>query len=44
MPCGSYSFTAWIPSFFVKQGFSVTRSLGFTTAMTAGTLFGPSSR
>ena len=38
---GSYSFTAWIPSFFVKQGFSVTRSLGFTTAMTAGTLFGP---
>ena len=24
---GSYSFTAWIPSFFVKQGFSVTRSL-----------------
>jgi putative MFS transporter len=38
---GSYSFTAWIPSFFVKQGFSVTRSLGFTAAMTAGTLAGP---
>jgi putative MFS transporter len=37
---GSYSFTAWIPSFFVKQGFSVTRSLGFTAAMTAGTLAG----
>ena len=38
---GSYSFTAWIPSFFVRQGFSVTRSLGFTAAMTAGTLAGP---
>jgi putative MFS transporter len=38
---GSYSFTAWIPSFFVRQGFSVTRSLGFTTAMFAGTLAGP---
>ncbi len=38
---GSYSFTAWIPSFFIKQGFSVTRSLGFTTAMFAGTLAGP---
>jgi putative MFS transporter len=38
---GSYSFTAWIPSFFVKQGFSVTHSLGFTTAMTLGTLAGP---
>jgi putative MFS transporter len=38
---GSYSFTAWIPSFFVKQGFSVTRSLGFNAAMTAGTLAGP---
>jgi putative MFS transporter len=38
---GSYSFTAWIPSLFIKQGFSVTRSLGFTTAMFAGTLAGP---
>ena len=38
---GSYSFTAWIPSFFVRQGFSVTRSLGFFTAMTAGTIIGP---
>ena len=38
---GSSSFTAWIPSFFVRQGFSVTRSLGFTAAMTAGTLAGP---
>jgi len=38
---GSYSFTAWIPSFFVRQGLSVTRSLGFATAMTAGTIVGP---
>jgi putative MFS transporter len=38
---GSYSFTAWIPSFFVRQGLSVTRSLGFATAMTAGTIIGP---
>ena len=35
---GSYSFTAWIPSFFVKQGLSVTRSLGFNVAMSAGTV------
>jgi MFS transporter, putative metabolite:H+ symporter len=38
---GAHSFNAWIPSFFVKQGFSVTRSLGFATAMAAGTLAGP---
>jgi len=38
---GSYSFTAWIPSFFVREGLSVTKSLGFTTAMAAGTIAGP---
>ena len=38
---GSYSFTAWIPSFFVREGLSVTRSLGFSTAMAAGTIAGP---
>jgi MFS transporter, putative metabolite:H+ symporter len=38
---GAYSFTAWMPSFFVRQGLSVTRSLGFFTAMTAGTIAGP---
>ena len=38
---GSYSFTAWIPSFFVREGLSVTRSLGFATAMAAGTIVGP---
>lgn len=38
---GSYSFTAWMPTFFVKQGLSVTKSIGFFTAMTAGTIAGP---
>jgi MFS transporter, putative metabolite:H+ symporter len=38
---GSYSFTAWIPTFFIREGLSVTRSLGFNTAMTAGTIAGP---
>ena len=38
---GAYSFTTWIPSFFVKEGLSVTKSLGFTTAMTSGTIAGP---
>ena len=33
---GAYSFTSWVPTFFVKQGLSVTKSLGFTTAMTLG--------
>lgn len=38
---GAYSFTAWMPSFFVRQGLSVTRSLGFFSAMTAGMVCGP---
>jgi MFS transporter, putative metabolite:H+ symporter len=38
---GSYSFTAWVPTFFVAEGISVTRSLGFNAAMTAGTNAGP---
>jgi putative MFS transporter len=38
---GAYSFTSWVPTFFVKQGLSVTKSLGFTTAMTLGNLAGP---
>jgi putative MFS transporter len=37
----SYSFTAWIPTFFVREGFSVTRSLSFTAVMSAGAIFGP---
>jgi putative MFS transporter len=37
----SYSFTAWIPTFFVREGFSVTRSLAFNAVMSAGAIFGP---
>jgi len=36
-----YGFIIWIPSFFVSQGMTVTKSLGFTTTMTAGAIFGP---
>jgi putative MFS transporter len=38
---GVYSFSAWIPSFFVREGLSVTKSLGFATAMATGTIVGP---
>jgi putative MFS transporter len=38
---GAYSFTSWVPTFFVEQGMSVTKSLGFMTAMTLGNLAGP---
>ena len=38
---GSFSFTIWVPSFFVSQGMDVTRSLGFTAAMLAGFVAGP---
>ncbi|WP_167858692.1 MFS transporter [Methylobacterium nonmethylotrophicum] len=31
-----YSFTNWIPTFLVKQGSSITFSLGLSTLMTAG--------
>jgi putative MFS transporter len=31
-----YSFTNWLPSFFVKQGFGISYSLGVTTFMTVG--------
>jgi MFS transporter, putative metabolite:H+ symporter len=37
----SYSFTAWVPTFFVRQGFTVTKSLGFYAAMSVGALAGP---
>lgn len=36
-----YGFIIWIPSFFVSQGMTITKSLGFTTTMTAGAIFGP---
>jgi len=35
-----YSFTNWLPSFLVKQGASISFSLGLTTLMTAGAPFG----
>ena len=38
---GSYSLTGWMPTFFVKQGMSVTHSLGFSAAMMAGWIAGP---
>jgi MFS transporter, putative metabolite:H+ symporter len=31
-----YGFFVWLPSFFVKQGLTVTQSLGFTTVMSLG--------
>jgi MFS transporter, putative metabolite:H+ symporter len=38
---GSYSLTGWMPTFFVKQGMSVTHSLGFNAAMMGGWIAGP---
>jgi putative MFS transporter len=37
----SYSFTSWIPTFFVREGFSVTRSLTFAAVMSGGAVAGP---
>jgi len=31
-----YGFVTWLPTFFVKQGMTITRSLGFTLVMTLG--------
>lgn len=38
---GSYSLTGWMPTFFAKQGLSVTKSLGFNAAMMGGWLAVP---
>jgi MFS transporter, putative metabolite:H+ symporter len=38
---GSYTLSGWMPTFFVKQGMSVTRSLGFNAAMMGGWIAGP---
>jgi MFS transporter, putative metabolite:H+ symporter len=38
---GSYSFTSWIPTFFIRQGFTVTRSLTFNAVMSFGAIAGP---
>jgi putative MFS transporter len=33
---GSYTMTGWMPTFLVKQGLTVTKSLAYNTAMMAG--------
>jgi MFS transporter, putative metabolite:H+ symporter len=38
---GSYTLSGWMPTFFVKQGMSVTKSLGFNAAMMGGWIAGP---
>lgn len=38
---GSYSITGWMPTFFVKQGMTVTSSLGFNAAIMSGYVVGP---
>ncbi|MBB5399480.1 MULTISPECIES: MFS transporter [Paraburkholderia] len=38
---GSYTLSGWMPTFFVQQGMSVTRSLGFNAAMMGGWIAGP---
>jgi putative MFS transporter len=38
---GLYSFTYWIPTFFVKQGFSLNKSLLLWTTMSFGNVVGP---
>lgn len=38
---GSYVVTGWIPTFFVKQGMTVSKSLGFNAAIMSGYVAGP---
>jgi putative MFS transporter len=38
---GSYSVTGWMPTFFVQQGMTVTKSLGFNAAIMSGYVAGP---
>lgn len=38
---GTYGFIAWLPTFLVRQGYSVVQSLGFTTLMSVGAIVGP---
>lgn len=38
---GSYSVTGWMPTFFVSQGMTITKSLGFNATMMAGYVAGP---
>lgn len=38
---GSYTVTGWIPTFFVKQGMTVSSSLAFNAAIMSGYVLGP---
>ncbi|MEU4895109.1 MFS transporter [Streptomyces sp. NPDC044780] len=38
---GSYAVTGWMPTFFVEQGMTVSKSLGFNAAIMSGYLAGP---
>lgn len=38
---GSYSFSYWVPTFFIKSGMSVTKSLTYTTFQAFGSSLGP---
>ncbi|WP_230862804.1 MFS transporter [Amycolatopsis camponoti] len=38
---GSYVVTGWMPTFFVKQGLTVSKSLGFNAAIMSGYVAGP---
>ena len=38
---GSYAITGWMPTFFVAQGMSVTKSLGYSAAILSGYVVGP---
>ncbi|MEJ1974902.1 MAG: MFS transporter [Acetobacteraceae bacterium] len=40
---GSYSFISWVPTFFVEQGLSLSKSLGFSTVMSFGNIVGPAT-
>ncbi|HEY4250485.1 MAG TPA: MFS transporter, partial [Roseomonas sp.] len=40
---GSYSFIAWVPSLFVEQGYTIGRSLGYSTVMAFGNVIGPAT-
>lgn len=38
---GSYAITGWMPTFFVAQGMTVSKSLGFNAAIMSGYVAGP---
>ncbi|MEU6443121.1 MFS transporter [Streptomyces sp. NPDC047046] len=38
---GSYVVTGWMPTFFVEQGMTVSKSLGFNAAIMSGYVAGP---